>query len=278
MCEHESFGTCGVPKRAGLFAGAEAKAATALDASAAGRIGNLDARARMEAMTIITKGLLFLLTSLTLAVLVLTLSTVAVARPVEGAPENVVPPVGNGATQAAIEEARQRLQERLSQRKAELQARLTAAEQRQVRNRCAAAQGQLRAAEARIQGVETRRMNAYGNLVDRLRGLTERLAEQGVDTVKLQSQIAELELKIANFQTRVADYRLAVADLGAMDCAADPEAFWATLHAARTNRAATAETALAIRDYVIGTIKLTLQDIKAQLVNMTEGRVDGQGQ
>lgn len=170
------------------------------------------------------------------------------------------------------------LEERLAKRKAELEQKLTAAQEARLKTRCKAAQGLLKAAEVRIKGVETRRMTAYEKLISRLSELSTKLKGQGVDTTELDAQLTELQTSIDAFKAQIEEYKQSVSDLAAMDCTADPEAFKASLEAARAARAEAVEAAKEIHDYVLGTIKETLKEIKSQLNNNNEGEEDSNGQ
>lgn len=157
------------------------------------------------------------------------------------------------------------LAERLAKRKAALKQRLTFAEQNRLKLGCRAAQGRLRSVEVRLNGIETRRHTAYENLTNRLTGLSEKLADKGIDVTVLNQQLTELQAKIADFDANLAEYKQAVADLTAMDCQADPEAFKASLEAARTARAETVQAARSVNQYLKETIKPTLQTIRSNL-------------
>lgn len=155
--------------------------------------------------------------------------------------------------------------ERLAKRKAELKTKLDALKTTRIKKLCKASQGNLSSISGRIKGLETSRSHVYANLVQRLTKLGQILKDKGVDTAELDAQITELNTKIETFNTDLEAYKLAVSDLAAMDCAADPTAFQASLETARAARAKTAEDAMAIRTYLSDTIKPTLKDLRAQV-------------
>lgn len=157
------------------------------------------------------------------------------------------------------------LEQRLADKKAKLAEKVSAAEQAKLKSRCKNSQGKLTSTSSRIKGVKGSRDKVYGNLVERLTKLSEKIKAKGLDTSTLDGQITELKKKIDAFKTSIAEYEQTIADLVAMDCAADPEAFKAALEAARTGREALVAEAKAIKDYVNNTIKPTLKDLKKQL-------------
>jgi hypothetical protein len=157
------------------------------------------------------------------------------------------------------------LQSRLDKRKAELKIKLTALEQARLKTKCKASQGNISSLRGRIKGIETSRDNVYTQLVKRLNDLSGKLKDKGLDTTQLNTEITELQTKIDTFNTDLDAYKQAVTDLAAMDCAADPTAFKASLEAARTLQTKVKDDVVAIRTYVNDTIKTTLKDIRAQL-------------
>ncbi|MBA3758250.1 hypothetical protein H0X10_01290 [Candidatus Saccharibacteria bacterium] len=163
-----------------------------------------------------------------------------------------------------------KLKERLTKRKTDLKTRIDATKQARLKSRCKASQGNLSSIRGRIKGLETSRSNVYENLVNRLTKLNDKLKEKGVNTAELESQITQLNSLIETFNTDLAAYKEAVGDMAGMDCASDPTAFQASLDAARTARAKTAEDAKAIRSYLTDTIKPTLKVLKSQVEQKTE--------
>ncbi len=169
-----------------------------------------------------------------------------------------------------------KLKERLEKRKAALNTRLTTAQKTRVTTRCKAAQGMVSSVSRRIKGVETSRTQVYGNLVDRLTKLSDKLKTSGVDTTTLNTQIDELKTKIATFNTDLAEYHQTVADLAALDCTADPTAFQASLDAARTARTKVADDAKAIKTYLSETIKPTLVQLRSKVATKPETENEGE--
>lgn len=161
--------------------------------------------------------------------------------------------------------AKEELQARLEKRKARRQSRLDAARELRLKTVCQGVQGKLQAVEARVQGVQRRRTTVYTSLLERLENLGERLKLAGVDTTEYDKQVAELSTKVNTFSQHLEEYSQAVSDMVGMDCAADPEAFQASLEAARTARAELIKEAKEIRTYLTGTIKPTLVSIRQKL-------------
>lgn len=157
------------------------------------------------------------------------------------------------------------LQDRVEKRKARQETRLDAVRERRLKTVCRGAQGRLRAAEARVQGVQRRRTTVYTNLLERLENLSESLKLAGVDTTEYDKQVAELSSKISTFSQHLEEYTQSVSDMVDVDCVADPEAFQASLEAARTSRAELIKEAKEIRTYLTGTVRQTLVNIRQKL-------------
>jgi hypothetical protein len=170
------------------------------------------------------------------------------------------------------------LKARLEQRKTALKTRLTFAKQARIRNLCKASQGGISNIRGRIKGLETSRTQVYENLLDRLTKLSEKLQTHDVDTTEFDAQITELTTMIETFNTNLASYEQAVSDLADMDCAADPTAFQASLEAARTERAETAESAKTIRAFLSETVKPTLSELRQQFAQGASSESDNEAE
>jgi hypothetical protein len=168
------------------------------------------------------------------------------------------------------------LQERLAKRKTELKIRVTTTEKQRLATRCKNATGPISSLRGRIKGIETSRAQVYDNLVDRLTSLSTKLEARGLNTDELNQQIETLQEKITTFQTDLATYKQIVADLGDMDCAADPEAFKASLEAARSALAKVKLDGTDIRTYVSDTIKPTLKTIREAISAQEESESEGE--
>jgi hypothetical protein len=162
---------------------------------------------------------------------------------------------------------REELEARLEERKAALNTRLTFARQARIKNFCKASQGKLSSIGGRIKGLETSRAQVYENLLSRLTRLSEKLKTHDVDTAEFDAQITELTVMIETFNTNLESYKQAVDDLANMDCATDTEGFQASLEAARTERAETAESSKAIRTFLSDTVKPTLKELRQQFAD-----------
>lgn len=163
------------------------------------------------------------------------------------------------------------LQQRLDKYKADVKARLSNNEKTRVQIRCKAAQGKVSQLKGRITGLKQKRESAYGNLLDHLTELKDKLKAQGIDTTLYEQQVVVLQTKVDTYQTDIAKYEEAVNDLAAMDCAADPDAFKASLETARKLRLQVVQDGLAIREYLANTIKPMLQTLRAQLEQTNTG-------
>lgn len=171
---------------------------------------------------------------------------------------------------------KQALQERLAARKQQVQERITAARTQRIQTNCRAAQGKVTSLEAKVQGTETSRQEVYTNLQRRLEALSQKLADEGIDTSALDVQRQTLQAEVDKFFATLATYKQAVADLAAMDCASDPEAFHATLVSVRTMLPELRQQAQTIRSILQDQIKPTLLTIKQQLQPAETTRTEGE--
>ena len=160
---------------------------------------------------------------------------------------------------------RQKLQQRLAERKAQAKLRLTTAQKNRLKTRCKNAQGVMAPVKARVQGIETGRSKVYNGIVDKLTDLSAKIQDRGLDTAELDVVITTLKEKVTTFNNDLVVYKQAVTDLIDMDCAADPEAFKASIEIARTALGKVNQDAQDIRTYVKDSIKPALVNIRGQL-------------
>lgn len=154
-------------------------------------------------------------------------------------------------------------EKRLKEKKDALKAKLTATQEKRLKERCAGSQGTLRSFTAKVKGIQTSREKVYSNLVNRLTTLQTKLKAQNVDTAELDAEITALNTKIEAYKVDLAAYQQTLADLAAMNCTEDPAAFKASLESARTALQKVHQDAKDIRAYVKDTIKPTLEKLKA---------------
>jgi chromosome segregation ATPase len=157
------------------------------------------------------------------------------------------------------------LQKRLQERTTKLKAKVTATEQQRLQARCKSAQGQLSSLSGKLNQHEQSRSGTYSGLIARLSQLQGRLNGQGIDGAPLQVHIDSLKAQIDTYNTHLATYKQALSDAAAMDCAANPDAFKASLEAARVARTTVRQDATAIKEYVKTSIKPTLASVRTQL-------------
>ncbi len=166
------------------------------------------------------------------------------------------------------------LQTRLQARKDALKLKLTTAEQARLKLRCKAAQGLVSSLSGRITGIETSRNEVYGNVVNHLTTLSDKLKAESVDTTELNNEVTTLKGKIDTYKTDLAAYKQAVSDLSGIDCVSDPTGFKTMLETARPDLVKVGVDIKAIRSYVTDTIKPTLVSIHDQLA--TKEQTDNQ--
>lgn len=155
--------------------------------------------------------------------------------------------------------------ERIDKFKASFKVRLGLAEAANIKAKCVAAQGVVGKIHTRFGNSVTKRTQAYTELQKNLDKLVEKLKAKNVDTASLEQQITELKSKITTYSTNLAAYKQALSDLKEINCKTDPTGFQAALLAARSARNTLVTDVLAIRTYLVDTIKPTLKTIKTQL-------------
>lgn len=161
----------------------------------------------------------------------------------------------------AIAERRDRIQKR----KDKTSRSFTVVEQNIIKSKCRAAQGQVASTEARVKSFEAKRTKVYANLITRLEKLGTKLKTAGVDTATYDERVATLKTKKNAYTVDLTALRQALADVTAMDCAADPHGFAATLLEAKSLRENIIEKGKDIRTYMKDSMRLTLKEIRSQL-------------
>lgn len=144
-----------------------------------------------------------------------------------------------------------------------------------IETRCLAVQTNIATLGQRLNNVQTKREQVYGGLLDKLTSLSSRLQNQAFNTEDLDANVSTLDAKIAKYKTTMKAYTQAVDDMTKIDCTEDPTSFTGALEEARTKHAELITQVRDIREYVINTIKPTLQQIKQALA---EGRTTGGSQ
>ncbi|MGH7249826.1 MAG: hypothetical protein ACREGC_02530, partial [Minisyncoccia bacterium] len=128
-----------------------------------------------------------------------------------------------------------------------------------------AAQTKIGVLQTRFGNSVVTRTKAYDNLESRLDKLTTNLKAKSVDTTTLEQQITELKSKITTYNTDLTAYKQSLSDLKAVDCKTDPDGFQAALQAARSAHDTLVNDALAVRTYLVDTIRPTLESIAKSL-------------
>jgi len=170
---------------------------------------------------------------------------------------------------AKIETEDHTMADRLAKFKTKFKIDLTVAEQANLKLHCSAAQVVIGALDVRFVGNVAIRTKAYSDLQTRLTKLIADLKAKNVDTTMLVQEQTVLNTKITTYNTDLTAYRQALSDLKAVDCKTDPVSFKAALEAARSAHDTVVADALAVRSYVVDTIRPTLQTILKTLETST---------
>jgi uncharacterized protein involved in exopolysaccharide biosynthesis len=164
-----------------------------------------------------------------------------------------------------VETENHTMEDRITKFKTDFKVKLATAEAARIKLKCVGAQGVVGTLNTKFGNSITVRTQAYTELQKNLDKLVTRLKAKNVDTTTLESQITELKAKITTYTTDLTAYKQALTDLKAVDCKTDPDGFQAALLAARSAHDKLVTDVTAIRTYLTGTIKPTLQTIKQQL-------------
>ncbi len=154
---------------------------------------------------------------------------------------------------------------RLEKEKSDLKIKLSTTETEKIKGKCKTSQGVVKTEGDHVGSKAPGRTKAYDEMVTKLTALVEKLKAKNVDVTELQGEIATLQTKVALFKTDLAAYQMTLADLKGVDCTTDPTAFKAALETARPALNKVIADATDIKTYVSGTIKPTLQKIRAAL-------------
>lgn len=156
---------------------------------------------------------------------------------------------------------------RQEERKKQQKVALSTAEKTKIKARCQAAQTKLNPDQGRVKGVMSNREENYGKLVNKLNELNTKLKAANVNTTQLEANIATLQTKIMTFKNDMAVYHLALQDLVKLQCQQDPDAFKAALLVVRTNVEKVKTDTHDIKEYVNGTIKPQLKELRLNVEN-----------
>lgn len=159
----------------------------------------------------------------------------------------------------------QALKSRTDKYRAALEEAPNTTEQQRIKLRCLAVQTNLKAFDARVQTVQTKRGEAYDTILAKLNELLTNLQNQAFDTTQLQQNVTALTEKTDNYDATMKTYVQALDDLTVIDCAKDPTSFKAALEVARTDHDKLRTSISDIRTFVTNTIKPQLQAIRTQL-------------
>ncbi len=155
--------------------------------------------------------------------------------------------------------------ERLQKYKDRLAVRLSANEERVLRNSCTAAQEMVAKVSNRVARVRENREESYATISERLNDLVVKVEIAGVDATSLNDAIVTMESEVSIFKATLDEYETILSDLAEMDCESDPQAFRAALSAAKQHRVTLVSSSQGIRQYFDNTIKPILQQLREDL-------------
>jgi len=131
--------------------------------------------------------------------------------------------------------------------------------------RCPTIESRIQVKVGNFDNNKIRHMEAYANMKERLAKIDARLAEKGLDTSKLKSELVVPDEKIKKFATDYSTYITKLKESQASVCGQSEGKFLAKIKEAKAGMKVVHQDALDIRAYYVNTIKPELQDLKKQL-------------
>lgn len=157
------------------------------------------------------------------------------------------------------------LKKRLDDNKAALKTKVDDATKKRITTKCKNSQVVIKGAETSANAISTNRGKAYSKIAEKIQALIDKVKAQGIDTTALEAANTVAKQKAETLSASMKTYEATLADLRAMDCAADPTAFKATLDLARTQRETVKTQAQDLRTYISTTLKDAIKAVRKQI-------------
>ena len=154
------------------------------------------------------------------------------------------------------------LKKRVDENKLLLKTKLDDATSKRIQLKCKASQTVVESHGKTVSILGEARGKAYTDLVANIQKLIDKLKNNGKDTIEVEADLKIVQTKITAVTDAIKTYQQTLADLKAIDCAADPTAFQATLNVARTQREAIRTAANDLHTYLQGTLKPALVKLR----------------
>lgn len=119
--------------------------------------------------------------------------------------------------------------------------------------------------KARYQQHKATHAERYNNVKDRVQNVVSKIANQGIDVIKLNSQLQQLDTLIKNFSTKHDEIALALDGSRSAACSENKEQFEANAASAKQDLQEIKDAANAIRNFIKDNLRPELVSIKAQL-------------
>lgn len=197
--------------------------------------------------------------------MVLAQAMVEDTQPQATTPTTTPKPEDGTATNEDAAKKEAELKKRIEENKAKLKTKLDEATKKRLIAKCKPAQAIVKGAEKNATAVTENRSKSYAKISEKVDALIARLKTAGVSTTNLETVQATAKQKAEVLAVSMKTYDQMLADLQAMDCAADPTAFAATLETARKQRATVKEQAKDLRSYISVSLKEAINKAKAEL-------------
>ncbi len=131
--------------------------------------------------------------------------------------------------------------QRLTERKQKFSLLITNDKIARLGDKCDGAQLKLGAISTRFADLKRRRMVKYGQIIDDLTLLDQRLSDQKIAHEDFGKELAVATAQWVDLQSTMEEYAVALDDARTIDCEADPAGFLVSLAAARQYQVTTLE-------------------------------------
>jgi len=167
------------------------------------------------------------------------------------------------------------IKDRVTQYKLDHVITLTAPEQTRLKTVCKAGQIKITALDTKVASRNNLRVAAYKEITNQLTAIIPRIKAAGAPSTLLVDEQTQLATLITTYNTSLATYQTALQDTAALDCQTDPSAFRSALESARADQIAVNTNALAIRTYLTGTLKASLQASATTITTSSAASTNG---
>lgn len=166
------------------------------------------------------------------------------------------------------------LQQRIDQRKAEQPTPLSPQDTQRITSGCVQVQGKIRTLQSDTATMLDTHAKTYGTIDARLWVAIGSLKFANQDTFQLQKERQNFSDKADAFNALGTNYKQTLDDAVVMNCAADPAGFRAVVVTAQNYYASLKAQSVENRDYIVNTVKPTLNGHTSDLQTKSTGEAN----